>query len=193
MADHSTNGRAWTRRTFIAAGTAGLTTLAAPALIRTAEARVPTPPLIEKRLGFVNLHTGEELAATYWQRGRYDRDALADIDHILRDWRTGDIKRIDRDLLDLLVDLHARTGSREPFHVISGYRSPETNAMLVNASNGGVAKRSYHVRAMAIDIRLPDVPLKTLQRTALRMRRGGVGYYPSSNFVHVDTGPVRRW
>ena len=110
----------------------------------------------------------------------------------MRDFRTGDIHAIDVRLLDLLVALHQRMGSARPFDVISGYRSPATNAMLAAESNG-VAKHSLHMEGKAIDIRLGDRRLTDLQVAALSLRRGGVGYYPQSNFVHVDVGPPRSW
>jgi len=146
-----------------------------------------------RALGFVSTHTNEKITATYWRDGVYDKGALKDINYALRDFRTGDVAPIDPHLLDLLVELHRRAGSRKAFQVISGYRSPRTNAMLVSASNGGVAKRSLHMEAKAIDIRLYDVALSDLRRTALGMKAGGVGYYPKSDFVHVDTGRVRQW
>lgn len=180
------------RRRFLKlAGTAGLATLASGVVAAPALA-VIRPPMAERTLSFVNLHTGERLTAPFWSRGRYHRDGVAEIDWILRDWRTGDVVKIDRGLFDLLFDLRRRLNSDAPIHVISGYRSAETNAMLRNVSLG-VAKNSYHTRGMAIDIRIPDRKLRTLHRTALDMRAGGVGYYPASNFVHVDVGPVRRW
>jgi len=146
----------------------------------------------DRTLSFYNTHTSEKLVATYWRKGGYDRGALKDIDFILRDFRSGDIATIDRHLLDLLVVLHGKTGSRKPFEIISGYRSPRTNAILASAS-GGVAKHSLHMEAKAIDIRLRDIALADLRDTAIVMQAGGVGYYPGSNFVHVDTGRVRRW
>ena len=146
----------------------------------------------ERTLGLVSLHTNEKLMATYWRNGVYDPGALKDIDYVLRDHRSGDVARMDRNLLDLLVELHHRTGSRKPFQIISGYRSPKTNAMLASAS-GGVAKRSLHMDAKAIDIRLHDVGLSDLRQAALGMKAGGVGYYKKSDFVHVDTGRVRQW
>ena len=99
---------------------------------------------------------------------------------------------MDQRLLDLLYALQGRTGRRDKFHVISGYRSPATNAML-NARSSGVAKHSYHMKGMAIDIRLPGYDLHKLHQAALALKAGGVGCYPSSNFIHVDVGPVRRW
>ncbi|HHO59512.1 MAG TPA: DUF882 domain-containing protein, partial [Thiotrichales bacterium] len=104
----------------------------------------------------------------------------------------GDIHPMDTDLLDLLVTLNHKLGGKQPFQIISGYRSPKTNAALHRKSNG-VAVRSLHMQGKAIDIRLPGCKLAELRRAALNCRRGGVGYYPKSNFVHVDTGRVRHW
>jgi uncharacterized protein YcbK (DUF882 family) len=147
----------------------------------------------ERTLKFDVLRTGERMVATYWRNGVYDKGALRDIDHVLRDARTGDVAPMDPNLLDLLAELHRRAGSRKAFQVISGYRSPKTNAMLASASGGGVAKRSLHMDAKAIDIRLHDVALSDLRQAALGMKAGGVGYYKKSDFVHVDTGRVRQW
>lgn len=145
-----------------------------------------------RSLAFENLHTGEQLRATYWTGGGYDRQELARIDHVLRDHRTGDVAPIDPALLDLLHRLHAAMDSTAPFHVISGYRSPQTNATLA-AKSGGVARKSFHTRGMAIDVRLPGRSLRSLRDAALALKGGGVGYYPKSDFVHLDTGPVRHW
>lgn len=150
------------------------------------------PPAGSRSVGFFNTHTSEMLKATYWRDGKYDKGALKDINYILRDFRTGDIFQMDTKLLDLLVELHRRTGSRKPFEIISGYRSPKTNAVLASAS-GAVAKHSMHMQGKAIDIRLMDVALSDLHTTAIGMKAGGVGYYTRSNFVHVDTGRVRYW
>lgn len=147
----------------------------------------------ERALSFYNLHTDERLSTVYWARGGYVRPALGRINHFLRDFRTGDVRPMDVRLLDLLHEIRRRLGSDQPFHVISGYRSPKTNAMLVSQSNGGVAKNSFHTRGMAVDLFLPGERLSVLRRVAVAMRRGGVGYYPESNFVHVDVGPVRYW
>jgi uncharacterized protein YcbK (DUF882 family) len=144
-------------------------------------------------LGLVSTHTNEKITATYWRDGVYDTGAIKDINHVLRDHRSGEVAPMDLDLLDLLVELHRRTGSRKAFEVISGYRSSKTNAMLAAASGGGVAKRSLHMDAKAIDIRLRDVALSDLRQAALGMKAGGVGYYRKSDFVHVDTGRVRQW
>lgn len=145
-----------------------------------------------RTLGLLSTHTNEKITATYWRDGVYDKGALRDIDYVLRDHRTGEVAPIDPQLLDLLVELHRRAGSRNEFQVISGYRSPKTNAMLASGS-GGVAKRSLHMDGKAIDIRLHDVALADLRQTALGMKAGGVGYYRKSDFIHVDTGRVRQW
>ncbi|RIK96610.1 MAG: Twin-arginine translocation pathway signal [Burkholderiales bacterium] len=145
------------------------------------------------RLAFVNTHTGESLDVVYREGPRYLGDALAEIDRVLRDHRSGDVHEIDRALLDQLVQLRARLDvGKRPFHVISGYRSPRTNAMLASRSSG-VASRSLHLQGRAIDIRMPGVDLADVHRAALSMQAGGVGYYARSDFVHLDTGRVRRW
>ena len=145
-----------------------------------------------RRLAFHNLHTGESLTAVYREAGVLAPDALAAVNHVLRDYRTGEVHPIDPRLLDLLAALSARVETRSPFQVISGYRSPATNAML-HAHSDGVAKSSLHMKGLAIDIRLADVDLDRLHGAALGMAVGGVGYYPTSDFVHVDVGAVRRW
>jgi uncharacterized protein YcbK (DUF882 family) len=165
------------------------TSLATAALMLPGRARAGARP---RSLSFVNTHTDEKLSATYWADGALEPQALREIDHILRDFRTGDVKPIEVELLDLLHDLRERVDSSAPFHVISGYRSPATNAML-RAQSGGVARHSLHLDAKAADVRLPGVPLAELRRAALSLRRGGVGFYPGPEFVHVDTGRVRAW
>ena len=145
-----------------------------------------------RNLHFDNLHTGEKLAVEYFQAGRYMPDALAAVNHLLRDFRTGDVGAIDPALLDLLHRLGTLTGSARPYQIISGYRSPATNTAL-HLRSSGVASKSLHMRGQAIDIRLADVPLRALRDAALSMRAGGVGYYAESNFVHVDSGRVRAW
>ena len=146
----------------------------------------------ERSLSFYNTHTGESLSTCYWAEGDYLQDGIAEINHILRDHRTGDIHNMDQGLLDLLYLLQERVESKETFQIISGYRSPRTNAML-SSKSGGVAKRSYHMQGKAIDIRLGGCDLKQLHKAALSLKAGGVGYYPSSDFIHVDVGRVRRW
>lgn len=145
-----------------------------------------------RRLSMLNLHTGESLRVEYWVKGRYSRDALRQINRLLRDHRSDAIYPIDPKAIDILYQLTRKLGANTPIHIISGYRSPETNAMLRETSDG-VAQFSYHMQGRAIDLRVPGRSLRQLQRAALSLRSGGVGYYPESNFVHVDTGPVRRW
>ena len=159
-------------------------------VVPSAFAKVMLP--VERKLAFLNLHTGEKLKAEYWAEGKYHRDALGEINHILRDFRTGDVHPIDPQLLDLLCALQRSVGRPGAFHVISGYRSPATNRMLRSHSKG-VAQHSLHMDGQAIDIRLPGCELKHLRNAAKALKRGGVGYYASSNFVHVDTGRVRYW
>jgi uncharacterized protein YcbK (DUF882 family) len=174
------------RRGLLAGLGAGAVLAASPA------AAFVRPPRAVRQLAFEHLHTGERLVAPYLSRGRLDAAGLSELDYILRDWRTGDVVTIDRRLYVLLDELRVRLGTDAPFQIISGYRAPKTNAML-RASSGGVAKRSYHTRAMAIDIVVPNRSTEQVRDAALALRRGGVGHYPSSGFVHVDVGPVRRW
>ena len=143
-------------------------------------------------LSFRHLHTGERLSLAYRAGDGYNREALARIDHLMRDFRSGDIHPIAPQLLDLLADLQHSLGSKSEIEVISGYRSPETNATLAKRSNG-VAKRSLHMRGLAVDIRLPDQNLETVYKTAREMRAGGVGLYRRSRFVHLDVGRPRFW
>jgi len=152
--------------------------------------RVPYPP--ERSLKFYNLHTGESLTAAYCEKGCYVEGALREINYIMRDFRANEIKPIDPRLLDLLYSLNRRLATQEPFHLISGYRSPATNAMLA-ARSEGVAHRSLHIEGKAADIRVPGRRLWEVWRTSMAMLAGGVGFYPRSDFVHVDVGRVRFW
>lgn len=145
-----------------------------------------------RALRFAHLHTGERLTVEYFSAGAYLPDGLSEVNRLLRDFRTGDVGVIDTALLDLLHDLTTLTGSRRPLEVISAYRTPATNEALRRRSSG-VASGSLHLKGQAIDIRLADVHLAQLRDAALSLQRGGVGYYPGSNFVHVDTGRVRAW
>lgn len=156
------------------------------------EAFAAPRPIGGRELSFVNLHTGEKLTAEYAHGGKYVPSALRAIEKLLRDHRSGDVHRIDPALLDQIHALRKKVGAKAPFHVISGYRSPQTNALMCETSSG-VAVNSFHCKGQAIDVRLPGVALKQLRKAALSMKAGGVGYYPDDNFVHVDTGPVRRW
>ena len=178
-----------TRRGFLA----GLTVSAAvsagfPGGHAWAHAALPAT----RDLAFRSLHTGEELHATYVEGGRVVSATMDRISYILRDWRTDEVFPMDLRLLDLLASLRGRLRTEAPFEVISAYRSPKTNAELVAKSNG-VAKRSLHMRGMAIDIRVPGCGLETLHREALSLKAGGVGLYSGSGFIHVDIGRVRHW
>lgn len=164
-------------------GAAGL------ALIPRAGAQAAAEPRV---LAFLNLHTREELSLVYSDGEGYRADALTRFDALLRDFRTEQVHPIDPVLFDILHQLHAATGSREPYHVICGYRSPVTNRMLHDTGRG-VAVHSLHVVGRAIDVRLPDVSTARLRDAGLAAARGGVGYYAASDFVHLDTGRVRRW
>jgi uncharacterized protein YcbK (DUF882 family) len=146
----------------------------------------------ERRLAFVHTHTRETLDLVYAGVAGYQAQSLTRVNEFLRDFRTSEVHVIDPKLLDLLHALAKSMKSTEPFHVISGYRSPRTNSAL-RAHSNGVAKYSLHMEGKAIDIRLPGVALDTVRDSALGLARGGVGYYPDSNFVHVDTGRVRVW
>ena len=175
------------RRKFLQLGLTALAcSIATPALAFAPRAQGA------KSLSFYNLHTDERLRVTYWKDGVYSRPAFSKIDQILRDYRSGEVRPMNVRLMDLLHDLQTRLKNDNTIEIISGYRSPHTNAMLASMSEG-VAKHSYHPKGMAIDIRLPGTSLAQLHRTALMMGRGGVGYCPSSDFVHVDVGPVRQW
>ncbi len=150
------------------------------------------PETEPRALAFRNLHTGEAVDVIYRADGQLDQGALREIDWVLRDFRTGEARQVDRRLLDLLWRLRSALDTTEPYEVISGYRSPTTNAML-RREGRGVSRGSLHMQARAIDVRVPDRPLTALRDAALALRLGGVGYYAASNFVHVDVGRVRFW
>jgi uncharacterized protein YcbK (DUF882 family) len=166
-------------------------------LVAAASPLMATPSRTEaaaepRSLSFVHLHTGEKLSVAYFEAGAYLTDALAAVNHLLRDFRSGEVGEMDPALLDLLHALRRSTASREPFQIISGYRSAATNETL-RLRSSGVASASLHLSGRAIDIRLADVTLERLRDAARSLRLGGVGYYPRSDFVHVDTGRVRAW
>jgi uncharacterized protein YcbK (DUF882 family) len=164
-------------------------------LPRRLDAAVSSVARNEKELSFFHTHTNEELQTAYCCDGRYRPDALAQVNHFLRDFRVNEEHPIDPALLDLLFALGSELQTRDPYHVISGYRSPKTNAMLRTrgGESTGVAVHSLHMVGKAIDIRVPGVPLKELHQAAMSLKLGGVGFYPQSNFVHVDVGRVRHW
>lgn len=146
-----------------------------------------------RRVALQNLHTGEALNAVYWENGKYVPDAVSALNHVLRDFRTGDVHMIDPGLYDILDAISAKVENRKSFQIISGYRSPKTNSMLKKTGGGGVATHSLHMEGEALDIRLEGVALNNVHKAALSLKRGGVGLYPVSNFVHVDVGRVRTW
>jgi uncharacterized protein YcbK (DUF882 family) len=164
------------------------------ALLLPGTAAAVTAPLArgERRLSFLHTHTGEKLHTTYWGDGAYLDAELARVEDFLRDFRTGERHRIDPALLDQLHEVAQATGTRSPFQVISGYRSASTNAAL-RAARGGQASHSLHMVGQAIDVRLADVASISLRDAALELGRGGVGFYRGEDFVHLDTGRVRRW
>lgn len=165
-----------------------LSAAAMPALAKTK--KVTEKPRI---LSLHNLHTDERLSVTYRIGDRYQRGALGKLNQFLRDFRTGDTVAIDPQLFDLLYDVQRRLGDTSArYEVLSAYRSPQTNAML-RRSGHRVARNSLHLSGRAMDVRFPDLPSRQIRDVALRLARGGVGYYPSADFVHLDTGAVRRW
>jgi len=157
-----------------------------------AEAMAQALPAGPRRLALHNLHTGETFDECYWEAGRYVPDAVGAVNKVLRDYRTGDVHTMDLRLLDLLHQVRGRVGADRPFQVVSGYRSPKTNAAL-HSRSGQVAAHSLHMDGMAIDVRVEGVALDHLHKAALDLGVGGVGVYPTSNFVHMDVGRVRRW
>ncbi len=139
-----------------------------------------------------NIHTDEKLEAVYWENGAYVPDAVQALNHVLRDYRNDEAHPMNPGLYDILGKIAQKTGTKAHFQVISGYRSPATNKMLSERS-GEVAKHSLHMEGKAMDIFLEDIALEDIRAEALDLQLGGVGYYPKSNFVHVDVGPVRKW
>jgi len=180
------DGPRLTRRHFVSlcASAAGL--LVVPQVLAN------VAPQSQRSLSFRHTHTGERETILYWRDGEYSAAGLKEADRLLRDFRTGESIAMDPNLLDLLYALRLSVGVEGEFQIISAYRSPKTNKMLRNRS-GGVAKRSLHMLGKAIDIRFCACDLKRLRDLAISLKAGGVGYYPDSNFIHVDTGRVRYW
>jgi uncharacterized protein YcbK (DUF882 family) len=146
----------------------------------------------EKKLFFYNAFTHEDLETVYLKDGQYIPEEVAKIYHLFRDHRTGRVKIIHSDLLDLLFSVQKKLDTKEPFHIISGYRTPRSNELL-SKRNKAVAKNSLHMYGKAVDLRLPGYSLKAVRKAAMSFRQGGVGYYPRSRFVHIDVGNVRYW
>lgn len=174
------------RRSFLKSSVV-MAALSVPALARSA---APAPN--ERMLRLYNTHTGETLSSVFWAEGQFLPDALRDINKLLRDHRNDSIAAIDPQLLILLDKVSAQVDSKQVLHVISGYRSPQSNRLLAERS-GGVARHSLHMEGKAIDVRMPGHKLANLHKAALQARAGGVGYYPDSQFVHLDTGRPRHW
>ena len=147
-----------------------------------------------RTLSFHHTHSGEDLTVTFKRDGRYDEEALRQLNHFLRDWRSQDQTTMDRHLFDILWEVYRDVDGKKPIQIISAYRSPATNAMLRRRSSG-VARFSQHMLGHAMDFYIPDVPLEQIRYAGLRVQRGGVGFYPTSGspFVHLDTGNIRHW
>jgi uncharacterized protein YcbK (DUF882 family) len=169
------------------------TALASLSLTGAAAAGAAARPGSPSRsLSLIHTHTGERLTATYSDVNGYVPEALGRINRFLRDFRTDEVHAIDVRVLDILHDLQIMTGHEAPYEIISGYRSPRTNAALRRNSTG-VAEHSFHMQGRAIDVRLADFSTSELHALARTLGRGGVGFYPRSDFVHLDNGPVRFW
>ena len=184
------------RRSFLKSSAVLASVLGAPA-IRTSAKTLPDAPVSpvapnERIVRLYNTHTGESLRTIFWAEGEFIPEALQDINKLLRDHRNNKIAAIDPKLLVLLDRISAQYGNHPTMHVISGYRSPETNEMLHENTNG-VAKHSLHMEGKAIDVRIPGEALDKLHKMAMAQKAGGVGYYPDSQFVHMDVGRVRYW
>ncbi len=146
----------------------------------------------ERSISLYNPNTKDSFNGVYWRAGNPVEEAVHNINHLLRDVRTDDVKPVDMNLLDLIAAMSIELKTVEPFHVICGYRSPKTNDLL-RRQNKGVAKNSFHIRGQAADIRLPGQNTDVLRKAAYKLKMGGVGYYPRRRFVHIDVGPIRYW
>ncbi len=177
------------RRSFLALAAWGVAAACFPG--RAAAARVPF--LETRRLSVVNIHTDECVETCYWEHGTYVPNALEQINTVLRDHRTGETREMSRALIDLVFALSASLGTSSPVQVVSGYRSPATNALLRSADPGHVAEHSLHLTGEAVDLCYEDRSLHRVREAALSLCGGGVGYYPDSGFVHIDVGRVRYW
>jgi uncharacterized protein YcbK (DUF882 family) len=185
---HTVGARGLSRRAFLTrAGIAAVGAL----LLPSAEAMAKSFSR-ERRLSFYNVNTEEELSIVCCPEEQYDASLLQQFNEFLRDHRTDQVRAMDPALIDLLFAVSVFTGSTGTFKIISGYRSPETNSWL-HKMNHGVAEHSMHIEGKAVDIRMTDVDTRTIQKVALALEQGGVGYYGRSDFVHLDTGSVRSW
>ncbi|EJL6464212.1 DUF882 domain-containing protein [Vibrio cholerae] len=145
-----------------------------------------------RELALSNLHTGESIETRYFNGKNYVRSELKRLNHLCRDFRRDEVHAMDKLLFDQLCQIQLLLGTQAEVHIVSGYRSPATNKQLRSKSKG-VAKKSYHMSGQAIDFRLDGVSLKKIREAAISLQAGGVGYYPKSQFIHIDTGPVRQW
>jgi len=180
------------RRSFLTLGAAGLVAAALPRDAAAAHIDATLNPNRDRSLSLYNTHTGEHVNEVYWSRGSYLPDALKQFNHLLRDHRDGRVHAMDPRVLDLITAVQKKCEGSGAIHIISGYRSPATNAWLASNSDG-VAFNSLHLQGKAIDIRLPGHSVRHVGRAARSLRGGGVGIYPASDFVHVDCGRVRYW
>jgi len=183
------------RRAFLGIGAAAAAAALVPSRAQAATRVAGVAKAPERVLSFFNTHTGERLKTCYCTGGSYHPEALDQVNYILRDFRANEVKPIDPRVLDLLHELGGTLETDQPFHIISGYRSPNTNTMLRERGGAatGVASHSLHMVGQAIDIRVPGVKLDHLRDAARALKIGGVGFYPDLNFVHVDVGRVRYW
>lgn len=179
----------YSRRDFLKLGAGAI---AASLLPMPALAATTTPISLQRNISFFNTHTGEAIDICYFDKGCYCPDGLNKINYILRDHRTKEVQSIDLGLVETLYAIKENVRAGKPIHIISGYRSPATNNMLRKTTNG-VAQTSYHTKGRAIDIRIPGYSSRRLRDVCISMQSGGVGYYGESNFVHLDTGPIRAW
>lgn len=179
------------RRSLLRAGAGAALAAAVPAFALAAQ-KGAAPDTGPRKALLHNLHTGETFSDVYFEGGRYVPQALAAAMRVLRDWRNGEEHVMDPRLFDALHSIQGKLGTAKPFQIISGYRSPKTNAML-HAKSKGVASNSQHTQGKAVDVRIEGVELRNLQKAALSLQAGGVGYYPVSDFVHVDVASVRQW
>jgi uncharacterized protein YcbK (DUF882 family) len=187
-----TKGNTLGRRAFITFSAAGALALSSTPLMAAPAITGKATAASTRTLALVNLNTGDSGKFLYWENGQYIPEALRDISMALRDARNGEVHDISPELIDLVVRLQQKLNTGNPMHVVSAFRSQETNDQMA-ARSRGVAKRSYHLDGMALDLRVPGRGLNQVRGAALQLAGGGVGYYPRGNFVHVDVGPVRRW
>jgi uncharacterized protein YcbK (DUF882 family) len=183
---------AWTRRSLLKTSMVGLLLLGGR-LLGPSITRAQTEELPEGELSFYNVHTDERLRVRYrGENGQYDLSALDDVNHILRCHHTGEVATIDPRVIEHINLVQKTLGGDGEIHVISGYRSPEYNAMLVKRSRRA-ARHSLHVEGQAVDFFIPGVRPRAIRHAALKLQYGGVGYYPRADFIHLDCGPFRSW